>query len=178
MKRKHCFSAVLLIISFSLLTFCGKKEQQQTGEISQHEETPGQSIVQTIKPKAINYDSMLTVIGDLTKAVKENPVNITVRQKLVAACYDTTWETILAAGFGEPSQKANTESISNKFKEQAAEADALRWAAYIKKWHTDPTKPELGSISAEIQGSRIVAKKSLADSTVVVLVELKSSNIF
>ena len=177
MIRKYSFYAVLFIILFSLLIFCSKKEQQESGQITQQEGMQSDSTVQTIKPKAINYDSMLIVIGDLTKSVKENPTDINLRKKLVAACYDTTWETILAAGFGEPSEKDTSESISLKLTERAAKADAYRWAAYIKKWHSDPTMP-VGSISAEIKGSRIVAKKYLPNNTILVLAEIKSSRIF
>ena len=177
MIRKYLFYAVLFMILFSLFTFCSKKEQQESGQIARQEGIQTDSTVQTIKPKAINYDSMLIVIGDLTKSVKENPTDINLRQKLVAACYDTTWETILAAGFGKPSKKDSSESISLKLTERAAKADAYRWAAYIKKWSDDPSTPEPGSISAEIQGGIVVAKKNLPDSTTMVLLEVKKSKI-
>ncbi len=177
MIRKYSFYAVLFIILFFLFTFCSKKEQQESGQIAQQEGMQSDSTVQTIKPKAINYDSMLIVIGDLTKYVKENPTDINLRQKLVAASYDTTWETILAAGFGKSSKKDSSESISLKLTERAAKADAYRWAAYIKKWSDDPTIPDIGSLSTEIRGGIIVAKKNLPDSTTMVLLEVQKSKI-
>ena len=177
MVKKLYLLAVIILISTIMLITCGKDEKLETGEITTQEGVQEESTVETIKPQAINYDSMFVIISELAAAVKQQPTDIEVRRQLVAACYDTTWETILAAGFGEPSQKASTESVAAKFAEQAAAADAYRWAAYIKKWHKDPTTPDVGSLATEIQGGRVVAKKHLPDYRVSVLVEVRVSNI-
>jgi hypothetical protein len=161
----------------SLLILCGKKDEQKTGELVPKELTQDSSEVLTIKPKPINYDSMLTVVSQLVETLKNNPTDISLRQELVATSYDTTWETILAAGFGKPSQKAEIQSIARKFAEQAAVADAYRWAVYIKKWKIDPTIPDIGKFSTEIQAGKVVAKRELPDQNFVVLLEIHSSKI-
>ena len=168
---------LLLFFSVILVFFCEKQEKIENKAISQHEATFADSAVLTIKPKPVNYDSLFKVLANLVEAIKKNPTDITLRQQLVAAGYDTTWETILATGFGEPSSKANTQSISQKFAEQAAAADAYRWAIYIKKWYDNPNDPEFGTISAKVQGGRIVAREYLPDGRVCVLIEVKSINI-
>lgn len=165
------FTCILIVIE------CSKKEEYQTGELAREESTQDTSDVLTIKPKPINYDSMLVVVSELLEAIKNNPTDIELRRELVVASYDTTWETILAAGFGKPFQEAETESIAMKYAERAATADALRWAVYIKRWAIDPTFPDLDSLNVEIQGGRVVAKKMLPDQTVSVLLEIHSSKI-
>jgi len=106
---------LLLFFSVILVFFCEKQEKIENKAISQHEATFADSAVLTIKPKPVNYDSLFKVLANLVEAIKKNPTDITLRQQLVAAGYDTTWKTILATGFGEPSSKANTQSISQKF---------------------------------------------------------------
>jgi len=172
-------SVIIITICFFLIAGCSKQEEYQTGEISPEELTKDadSADVLTIKPKPINYDSMLVVVGDMVEALKNNPIDIELRRKIVAISYDTTWETILAAGFGKPFQEAETESIAMKYAEQAARADAYRWAVYIKRWFVDPTVPDVGKLNVEIEGGRVVAKKVLSDSTVSVLVEIHSSKI-
>ena len=174
---KNSIMLAILLIFILVVSGCSKKEEYQTGEISPEESTQDTSDVLTIKPKPINYDSMLVVVSDLITAIKNNPDDIELRQKLVAASYDKTWETILSAGFGKPSQVVETESIALKHAERSAKADALRWSAYIKRWAIDPTFPDLGSLNVEIQGGKVVAKKVLSDQTVAVLVEIHSSKI-
>ena len=177
MLQKHFFNTALFLILFSLFFSCEKKEQQESGQLARQEETAGQSIVQTIKPNAINYDSLLTIIGGLVKSVLENPTDINARRNLVNAAYDTSWDSILAAGFGRRFEKSSSQSISLRLAEQAAKADAFRWAAYIKKWLDDPTTPDLGKLSAEISGGNFVAKAYLPDSTIMVLLEVKKSKL-
>ena len=157
--------------------FCEKKERLETGQLSQQENVQDESILTTIKPQPINYDSMFTVLFEITEKLKTNPDDINLRQELVSAGYDTTWETILAVGFGDPSIKASSESISKKFSQQAAESDGYRWAAYIKKWKDNPQSVEFGKISSTISGGRVVAIKPLADNRMSVLVEVKSADI-
>lgn len=177
MMNKNSVLATTFLICALLVIGCSKKEEYQTGEITPEESTQDTSDVLTIKPKPINYDSMLVVVGDLIAAIKNNPTNVGLRRDLVAASYDTTWETIISAGFGKPSQQAETESVALKYAERAAKADALRWSAYIKRWAIDPTFPDLDSLNVDIQGGKVVAKKTLPDSTVSVLVEIHSSKI-
>jgi hypothetical protein len=178
MNTKSILLATILICVL-IVSGCSKKEEDQTGELTQEELTQDSSAVSvlTIKPKPINYDSMLVVVGDLIAAIKSNPDDIELRRDLVAASYDSTWETILSVGFGKPSLEAETESIALKYAERAATADALRWSAYIKRWTIDPTFPDLDSLNVEIQGGKVVAKKVLPDQTVSVLVEIHSSKI-
>ncbi len=168
---------IVIFIGISLILGCGKKKEYRTGEITPKESTNDTSDVLTIKPKPINYDSMLVVVSELVEAVKENPTDIDYRKELVAVSYDTTWETILSAGFGKPSPEAESESLALKMAERAATADALRWAAYIKRWSIDPNTPDLDAINAEVQGYRVVAKKVLPDQTVKILLEIHSSKI-
>jgi hypothetical protein len=167
-----------ILISILLMIGCSKKEEQyKTGELKPKESTTDTSAVLTLKPKPINYDSMLVVVSELVEAIKNNPTNVDLRRELVAVSYDTAWGTILSAGVGKPFQEAETESIAMKYAEKAARDEALRWAAYIKRWSVDPTVPDLGSLNAEIQGGRVVAKKELPDSSVSVLIEIHSSDI-
>jgi len=178
MKAKFNLLAVIFFISIGLLIGCSKKEEEyQTGELSPKELTKDTAHVLTIKPKAINYDSMLVVVGDIIEAIKSNPTDVELRRELVAVSYDSTWDTIFAAGFGTRFQNAETESIAMKYAEQAARADAYRWAVYIKKWLTDPTVAEIGKLNEEIGGGKVVAKKMLSDSTVSVLIEIHRSKI-
>lgn len=175
---KKYLSIIIAFITLSLLiSECGKKEEDQIGELTQEEKTGEDQFVVTIKPKPINYDSMLIVVSELVEAIKNNPSDIELRRELVTTSYDTTWETILAAGFGKPFQNDETESIAMKYAEQAAAADAYRWAAYIKRWSIDPTFPDVGTLNAEIKGGRVVAKQILPDNSVLVLVEIHSSKI-
>ncbi len=168
---------LLLIMAFSLIWACGKKEEPKVGELR-----PGESGrdsvggAWTIKPKAINYDSMLNVVSELVEAIRENPDDPDYREQLVATCYDSVWETILASGIGKPQADADAESVAIKFAERAAIADALRWAAYIQRWITNPNAP-LDSLHVEIRQHRVVAKKVLPDHSISVLVEVHRSNI-
>lgn len=169
---------IILFICMALLIVCSKKEEQyKTGELTPKESTTDTSDVLTIKAQPINYDSMLVVVSELVEAIKNKPTDVDLRRELVAVSYDTAWGTILSAGIGKPSHEAETESIVMKYAEKAARDEALRWAAYIKKWSVDPTIPDLGSLKADIQGGRIVAKKEMPDSSVSVLIEIHSSNI-
>lgn len=176
-KKKPIWISTILISIFIIIV-CGKKEEQyKTGELTPKESTTDTSDVLTIKPKPINYDSMLVVVSELVEAIKNCPTDVDLRRELVAVSYDTAWGTILSAGTGKPSPEAETESIAMKYAERAARDEALRWAAYIKKWSADATIPELGSLKADIQGGKIVAKKQLPDNSVSVLVEIHSSKI-
>ncbi len=177
MMNKNLILLATLLICILVVSGCSKKEEYQTGEMIPEETTQDTSDVLTIKPKPINYDSMLVVVGELVAAIKSNPDDIQLRRDLVAASYDTTWDTILSAGFGKPSPEAETESIALKYAERAATADAFRWSAYIKRWAIDPTFPELDSLNVEIQGGKVVAKKILPDQAISVLVEIHSSKI-
>lgn len=175
---KKCLLKIMTVsIIISLISGCGKKQEYQKGEFTPEEQAKDSADVLTIKPEPIDYDSMLIVISQLVEAVKNHPTDIELRQELVAVSYDTTWETILAAGSGKPSQQAETGSLAMKYAERAATADAYRWAAYIKKWSVDPTFPDVATLSAEIQGGKVVAKKVLPDQTVSVLVEIHTSKI-
>ncbi len=178
MNRKHLLTLMaLLTVSLILIISCTKKDEYETAEVTRDEKTGDDQFFETIKPKPINYDSMLIVMSELVQAIKNNPTDIELRRRLLATSYDTTWETILAAGFGKPFQDAETESIAMKYAEQAAAADAYRWAAYIKRWSIDPTFPDFGALNVEIKGGRVVAKQILPDNNVLVLVEIHSSNI-
>ena len=177
MKRNSLVLPGSILLILFLVIGCGKKEEHQTGQLSPKEKTQDDRSVLTIKPKSINYDSMLTVMSQLVDAIKNNPTDIEVRRQLVASSYDTTWETILTAGIGAPPQKAESESVAMKQAERAAMVDAYRWAIYIKKWHSNLTIPDIGTIGADIQGGRVVAKQVLPDQRVSVLVEIKTSNI-
>lgn len=177
MKTKTLISIITIVLMVCLFLFCGEKQEHQTGQIEQKEGATEAQTVQTIKPKPINYDSMLTVIAPKIETLLKTPENIQLRQELVSICYDTTWQTILAAGFGKPFQQANTETIAARYADQAATADAYRWAAYIKKWQADPTKPDIGHLSGEIKGGRVVARNETENGRVSVLVEIHSSNL-
>ena len=159
-----------------LIIGCGKKEEYQTGEVAQKEGLRDDQHVETIKPKSINYDSMFVIISQLVDSIKNDPNDIELRRQLVAASYDTTWETILAAGTGKRMENAETESVAMKYAERAAAAEAYRWAVYIKRWSLDPTFPDIGYVNAEIQG-RVVAKRVLPDKNVSVMVEVHISKI-
>lgn len=177
MKRNSLVLLSSICIILFLVIGCGKKEEHQTGQLTPKEKMQDDQSVLTIKPKSINYDSMLTIIAPLVDAIKNNPTDIEVRRQLVASSYDTTWETILAAGIGVPTQKAESEPVAIKQAERAAMVDAYRWAIYIKKWRSDLTMPDIGTIGADIQGGRVVAKRVLPDQRISVLVEIKTSNI-
>jgi len=177
MRRNYAKLIGIALLTVCLLVACAKKEEHQTAEISQTEGAIDSQFVQTIKPKSINYDSMLTVIAPMIETIMQTPTDVQARQQLVDVCFDTTWETILAAGFGKPLQQASTETIAARYAEQAATADAYRWAAYIKKWHANPMQLDFGHISAEIAGGRVVARKDLADQRVSVLVEIRSADL-
>jgi hypothetical protein len=176
MRSKKVFITSIMILALTLMITCGKKDEQKTGEITKDEQAGDESFVGTIKPKPINYDSMFAIIAPLVDSLENNPENIELRKQLVDVSYDTTWETILSAGTGKPMEHAATESVGMKYAEQAAAADAYRWAIYIKKWAVDPTFPDIGKISAEIQG-RIVVKQVLPDKRVSVLIEVQTSKL-
>ena len=176
MRRKELFIISVLLFALTLMITCGKKEDHKTGEITKDKLTVDEGFVGTIKAKPINYDSMFAIIAPLVDSVKNNPESIELRKQLVAVSYDTTWATILSAGTGKPMEHAATESVAMKYAEQAAAADAYRWAIYIKKWAVDPSFPEIGNVSAEIQG-RLVAKHDLPDNRVSVLIEVQASKL-
>lgn len=179
MALKICRSfllAIFIIISV-LISSCGKKEKREIGELSRQENELAETVISNIKPKALNYDSLFVVISQLTEALKKNPTDVDLQQQLVAVSYDTTWETILAVGCGERSTAASTETVSEKFLQQAATADAYRWAAYVKKWHTDPTSTELDLPGSTVSGGKIVLIKKLSDEKMSVLIEIRSSMI-
>jgi len=176
MRQKRLLMISMLILVLNLMITCGKKDESKTSEITKDEQAGDGGFVGTIKAKPINYDSIFAIIAPLVDAVKNNPENIEFRKQLVAASYDTTWETILSAGTGEPMEHAATESIAMKYAEKAAAADAYRWAIYIKKWKNDPAFPDIDKIEAEIQG-KIVARQDLPDKRVSVLVEVQASKL-
>lgn len=174
---KAPFLILMILILGFILIGCSKKEESQTGVLQKNEDVQVDQSTLIIRPKAYNYDSLRVVIATLLDAVKANPDDIEARQRLVATCYDTTWETIIAPGLGRPSQQPQAEAVAQKQAEQAAVADAYRWAMYVKKWHHDPTIPDFGSISGEIRGGRIVSRQTLADQSISILLEIKSSDI-
>ncbi|MDW7680822.1 MAG: hypothetical protein SCK70_09670 [bacterium] len=177
MLQKRLFIALVLLTSVSLLLFCEKKEKLETGEIAPQPEVQPFDSVTTIKPAPLNYDSLYQMISAITDSLLQNPTDIALRRQLVSAGYDTLWETIFAVGFGKSSDKATTGAVDQKFIEQAATADAYRWAAYIKFWHQDASDPEFGSISTNISGGRIVTKKILSDNRMAVMIEVKADQI-
>lgn len=177
MKDTFFVLSVIVLSGVMLLGGCGEKKGSQTGALKKNEDVQVDQSTLVIKPKAFNYDSLRVVIATLLEAVKANPDNIDARQRLVATCYDTTWETIVAPGIGKPSQQQQMAAVAQKQAEQAAIADAYRWAMYIKKWHQDPSTPDFGSISGEIRGGRIVSRQTLADQSLSILLEIKSSDI-
>ncbi len=173
---KKYFSLFVLICTLFLIITCGKKDEEKTGELSQMEAKQGESTVQTIKPKPINYDSMLVVLSSLSDSVLANPEQPEFKQQLVAAGYDTLWDTILAPGFGKTPPSDSTK-IDMQTRERAAVVDAYRWAAYIKKWHSDSSLSGFGSISTQMSGGRIVAKQTTVNNHVRVLLEIKGSKL-
>ncbi len=176
MKNRIYATFGLLIIACCIWG-CGKKEEPKVGELKPQESVADSlGDAWTIKPKPINYDSMLAVISDIVEAIRENPTDLDYRQQLIAACYDSVWDTILAAGTGKPQLDAETAAIAAKYAERAAIADALRWAGWIKRWTINPNAP-LDSLEVHIQQHRVVAKKVLPDNQVVVLIEVRGSRI-
>lgn len=174
--KKHAVLG-LLLLWFSLIWSCGKKDESKVGELKSKElAADSSSDAWTIKPKAMNYDSLLIVLSDIVEAIQENPTDLDYRHQLVAAGYDSAWGTIVAPGFGRPQSDAETSSIAAKYAERAAIADALRWAAWIKRWSDNPSAP-LDTLKVEIQQHRVVAKKVLPDHSVSVLIEVHRSHI-
>ncbi len=172
---------ISLLLLFLLLAaiFCQKKKEEvQTGEIGQEEQTAiSDSTYLTIKPKAINYDSMFVVLNQLGQAIRENPADTLLRKELVKAGYDTTWETVMAVGLSEPIDSTKSESLAIRMAEQVAKADAYRWCAYIKKWHENPNFNNFGQIQADFTGGRIVKTERLPDNRIAVMIEIKSQLI-
>ena len=162
--------SLILIVSFN----CTKQDEQQKAIEEEKVEysIPGnmEGQVQRIK---INYDSLLTVVDQLTEMLAENPFDISLRKKLVATCYDSTFHVLVASGRGKPITNARTPTQARESARRAAKVDAYRWAVYLNKWRLDPTTPDFGKISAELPGGLIVSENVLPDSSVQVLVEVK-----
>lgn len=165
------------MVWFTLIWGCGKRDESNVGELKSKELVADSSgDVWTIKPKPMNYDSLLVVLSDIVEAIRENPTDLDYRHQLVASGYDSSWGTIVAPGFGRPQSDAEVGSVATKYAERAAIADALRWAAWIKRWSDNPNAP-LDTLQVEIQQHRVVAKKVRPDHSVSVLIEVHRSHI-
>ncbi len=167
----------VLCLILTLCFGCSKKEEKQQQQVSEESEEYEYSVSGGIEGQVqrsnINYDSLFAVVDELTKKIINNPTNIELRKKIVATCYDTINNIIISSGHGKPLTSASTKKIAKNYAHKAAEIDAYRWAAYIKKWKLDPTKPDLGKIDDKIPSGDVVSKLVLPDSTVQVLVEVK-----
>lgn len=167
---------VVLAMVLLLFSFCGKKQEEyQTGSVSQTEGVnSSDSSVVVIKPKPINYDSMFVVLKDLADKIRQAPHELGLRQQLVAAGYDTTWETIMAVGMSQPVVEDSSGTLADRKAEQAAKLDAYRWCAYIKRWKENPNFSDAGQINADLSGGRIVKMVKLPDNRIAVMIEVKS----
>lgn len=172
-KRFYLFFFLML----TLCLYCSKGKQKEKQKPSEEEEYSITSNVEgQLYDVNINYDSLLTVIGQLTEMVSSYPNDFELRKNLVSTCYDTLSDIILASGRGRPLISARTPTLAMKYAEKAATIDAYRWAAYIKKWHLNPTTPDIGKLSVEVSAGQVVSKKVLPDSTVQVLVAVRTAN--
>ena len=169
----------LLFLLLLTILFCQKKKENlQSGAVNQQEQTQlTDSTTLTIKPAAINYDSMFIVLSEIAQAIHQNPADVLLHQKLVSAGYDTTWETIMAVGFSEPMDSTKTSGLTERMALQAAKADAYRWCAYIKRWVKNPEDSNFGKISETFSGGRIIKTERLADNRIAVMMEIKSDLI-
>lgn len=171
MSNKKIFTFFLIFI---VVISCSKKKEE-TAEEKEYSTSSGME--GQVNRTDINYDSLLTVVDQATEMVAAYSTDINLRQKLVSISYDTSNGVIFASGRGRPRTDARTPTLAMRYAERAAQIEALKWAAYIEKWKLDPTTPDLGKISVEMPMGRVVAKKVLLDSTVQVLVEVKTENM-
>ena len=169
----------LILVLFFILVLslgCSKKEEEQQQAVEEEYSIPGGMEEQT-QQVIINYDSLLTVVDQLTEMVAANPSDIELRKKLLSTCYDTVNNTIICTGKGTPLTNARTPTLAIKFAERAATIEAYRWAARLKKWQLDPKSPDTENLSIENLRGKIVSRSVLSDSTIQVLVEVSAANL-
>ena len=171
------FQPILVLLLILLLSFnCTKKNEDQQQTIKDEEYSIASGIEGQSQKVIINYDSLLTELGQLTEMVAANPTDIELRKKLVSTCYDTVYHIITSSGRGTPLTNARTPNLAMKYAERAA-IEAYRLAAQLKRWQLDPTTPSLEKLAVANISGRIVSKRILPDSTVQVLVEVHVTNL-
>ena len=85
--KKSIWISTILISIFVIIGCSKKEEQYKTGELKPKESTTDTSNVLTLKPKPINYDSMLVVVSELVDAIKNNPNDIDLEELEGAEAY-------------------------------------------------------------------------------------------
>jgi hypothetical protein len=171
MPKKY-YQLLLIIMSIALISF--SYSSYSKGKKSRQEKKEGvfNGVKQQKFEVTINYDSLMTVITDITSRIAADPSNIGLRKSLVSACYDSSIDRIIAPGRGKPAQNAPTPSIAREFAVRAAKIEAFRWAYAINQWHQDPSQPMSEILDVDIPPALVVAQKTLSDSSVQVLVVL------
>ncbi len=152
---------LLFLLAVNFLSSCGKKEEGV--QVSTEKATTTQSPHQTTR--------LLADLMSLQNSIRQNPGEISLRQKLVAISVDKSRNVVRAAGQGKPSENAANSAIARQSAERASYLDACRWAAYIIEWSKHADTPEFGSISGHIPGARVLDKQDSSGGEVLTLVE-------
>lgn len=129
----------------------------------------------TDSARSVNYDSLLTVLGNLQDSIRSKPGDKAIVERYLQASYDTTSGIfrVVGKGVGNPRHPEAARAVGQKL---AASYDGKRWSLFCKAWFTGSTIIFGTSIKGDIAYSNTLFAKSDGD-TLYVLLEVPVGSI-
>jgi len=118
--------------------------------------------------RPLSADSLLNVLLPLQNAVYLAPTDLSTRQALVAAAFDSASGSYYAVGKGVANPSAPKET-ARAGQIRAAQSDANRWVLYERAWSGGDARDFGAEIAGEITFSDVLLERSESDTLYVVV---------
>lgn len=122
---------------------------------------------------AVAPESLFARLRPLHDAVYGAPGDLAARAALATASFDSARGSFFVVGKGVKNLSAGSAETGQ---ERAAEADAKRWALYLRAWTSQDTRKFAEPIEGEITYSNILAR-TVEDDTLYVLLQVPYSSV-
>jgi hypothetical protein len=137
-------------------TFVGSAQQPEGG-VSESIQVPSEAASDTLL--------------QLQRQIMQQPENAALRRELGHRAIDEQSGVIWAVGIGKVNPQASSPSVAQSQAEQAALADASRWAAYLIEWRKTDYATNFGTLQGNVPGVQLV-RKAVTDSLCIVLAQV------
>ncbi|NOX38717.1 MAG: hypothetical protein GXO78_14400 [Calditrichaeota bacterium] len=170
MRGQYCW-IVSGILGMVFLLGC-QSENSSPGKMeSQVVQEQGMADVQVPE---VTFDSISRerweAIRQLQMRIRQQPRETGLRAELVQLAYGPSWKAIFVTGTALLKHPESGRAIPVYQAEQAAFADAQRWAAYIQQWREHPLSPNFGELNRwQTLPSSVLYKENRGDTLVLYL---------
>ncbi len=162
---------VFWVMGMFLLLGCSLEKSREDEMETQVVQEPGQAAVPVPE---VTFNSISRerweAIRQLQRKIRLRPRESRLRAELVQLAYGPSWNAIFVTGMALLKHPQRGGAIPIYQAEQAAFADAQRWAAYIQQWRQHPLSPNFGELKRwQRLPSAVLLKEHRGDTLVLYL---------